>query len=172
MGFPGGASGKEPACQRRRCERRGFDPWVRKILQGRAWQPTPVFLPGEPHGQRSLVGYSPWGRKELDTTEVTQHACMQETNSYYLVHMFASPQLSMASGNLVSTGWGQAVCLLLQKRMRDGFLLWVWCSLARLQRLRIWLRRQSVWVRFRLCHLLCDLKKITEISVLVFLSVK
>ena len=33
------------------------------------WQPTPVFFPGESHGQRSLVGYSPWGHKELDTTE-------------------------------------------------------------------------------------------------------
>ena len=49
----------------------GFDPWVRKILWRRAWQPTPVFLPGESHGQRSLAGYSPWGRSELDTTEVT-----------------------------------------------------------------------------------------------------
>ena len=39
------------------------DPWRRK------WQPTPVFLPGEPHGQRSLAGYSPRGRKESDTTE-------------------------------------------------------------------------------------------------------
>ena len=37
----------------------------------RAWQPTPIFLPGESHGQRSLVGYCPWGRKESDTTEVT-----------------------------------------------------------------------------------------------------
>ena len=46
-----------------------FDPWVRKIPWRRAWQPTPVFLPGESHGQRSLVGYSPWGHKELDTTE-------------------------------------------------------------------------------------------------------
>ena len=36
-----------------------------------AWQPTPVFLPGESHGQRSLMGYSLWGRKELDTTEVS-----------------------------------------------------------------------------------------------------
>ena len=36
-----------------------------------AWQPTPVFLPGESHGERSLMGYSPWGRKELDTTEVS-----------------------------------------------------------------------------------------------------
>jgi len=44
--FPGGASGKEPAWQCRRCKRRGFDPWVRKIPWRRAWQLTPVFLPG------------------------------------------------------------------------------------------------------------------------------
>ena len=50
-----------------------FDPWVRKIPWKRAWQPTPVFLPGESHGQRSQAGYSPWGHKESDTkvTEVT-----------------------------------------------------------------------------------------------------
>ena len=47
----------------------GFYPWVRKIPWRRKWQPTPVFLPGESHGRRSLVGSSPWGRKELDTTE-------------------------------------------------------------------------------------------------------
>ena len=40
-----------------------------------AWQPTPVFVPGESHGQRSLVGYSPRGHKESDMTEVTWHAC-------------------------------------------------------------------------------------------------
>ena len=45
------------------------DPWVRKIPWRREWLPTPVFLPGEFHGQRSLVGYSPWGHKELDTTD-------------------------------------------------------------------------------------------------------
>ena len=55
LGFPGGASGKEPVCQCRRQKRRGFDPWVRKISWRRAWQPIPVLLPGEPHGQRSLV---------------------------------------------------------------------------------------------------------------------
>ena len=48
-----------------------FDPWVGKTPWGREWQPTPVCLPGEPHRQRSLVSYSPWGRKESDTTEVT-----------------------------------------------------------------------------------------------------
>ena len=46
-----------------------FDPWVGKIPWRRKRQPTPVFLPGESHGQRSLAGYSPWGRRELDTTE-------------------------------------------------------------------------------------------------------
>ena len=53
------ASGKEPTCQCSRSKRHGFDPWVRKILWRSAWQPTPVFLPGESHGQRSLVSYSP-----------------------------------------------------------------------------------------------------------------
>ena len=46
-----------------------FDPWVRKIPWRRKWQPTPVLLPGESLGGRRLVGYSPWGRKELDMTE-------------------------------------------------------------------------------------------------------
>ena len=71
--FLGGASGKEPACQCRRCKRCGFDPWVKKIPWRRAWQPTPVFLPGKSHEQRGLVGYSPWSHKELDTTETHIH---------------------------------------------------------------------------------------------------
>ena len=45
------------------------DPWVGKIPWRREWQPTPIFLPGEFHGQRSLVGCGPWGHKELDPTE-------------------------------------------------------------------------------------------------------
>ena len=49
----------------------GSIPEVRKIPWRRAWQLTPIFVPGEFHGQRSLVGYSPWGRKELGMTEVT-----------------------------------------------------------------------------------------------------
>ena len=51
--------------------------WVRSLvwedLLEKGSQPTPVFLPGESHGQRSLAGYSPWGHKESDTTEVTEH---------------------------------------------------------------------------------------------------
>ena len=71
LGFPGGASGKGPACQCRRLKRHGFDPWVRKSPRRRAWQPTPVSLPGESHGQRCLAGYSPQGGRELDMTGVT-----------------------------------------------------------------------------------------------------
>ena len=47
------------------------DSWARNIPWRRAWQPTPVFLPGESHGQRSLAGYSQWGHTESDMTEVT-----------------------------------------------------------------------------------------------------
>ena len=68
-GFPGSASGKEPACQCRGRKRRGFDPWVGKIPLRRKWQPTLVFLPGESHGQRSLAGYSPGGGKDLATKQ-------------------------------------------------------------------------------------------------------
>ena len=71
LGFPGGTSGKELACQSRRPKRCRFIPWVEKIPWKRAWQPTPIFLLGESHGQRKLAGYSPWGGKELDTTKET-----------------------------------------------------------------------------------------------------
>ena len=54
---------------RQRHRRYAFGPWVGKIPWRREWQPTPVFLPGESHGQRSLAGYCPWVRKESDMTE-------------------------------------------------------------------------------------------------------
>ena len=72
--FSDGASGKEPTCQFRRHRRLGFNPWVGKIPWRKAWQSPPVFPTGESHGQMSLVGYSPWGHKEWDSTEVTGHA--------------------------------------------------------------------------------------------------
>ena len=56
--FPVGTSGKEPACLYRRCKKLGFDPWIGKVPWRRKWQPTLVFMPGESHGQGSLVGYS------------------------------------------------------------------------------------------------------------------
>ena len=66
--FPGGASGKEAAYKYRSLS------WVRSLCwEGtlEAWQPTPVFLPGESHGQWSLASYNPWGEKELDPTKAT-----------------------------------------------------------------------------------------------------
>ena len=64
--FPGGSEDKESACN---AGDPAFNPWGGKIPWRRKYQPTPVFLPGEFHGQRSLVGNSPWGPKESDTTE-------------------------------------------------------------------------------------------------------
>ena len=65
--FPGDSVGKESACNEGdRCQ---FDPWVGKSPWRSKWQPTPVFLPGKSHGQRSLAGRSPWSHKESDMTE-------------------------------------------------------------------------------------------------------
>ena len=61
-GLPRWLSGKESACQ---CWRRQFNPWVRKIPWRKKCQPTPVFLPGKSHGQRTMAGYSPWVRKKV-----------------------------------------------------------------------------------------------------------
>ena len=66
QGFPHGSDGKKSACN---TGRPGFDLWIGKISWRREWLPTSVFWPGEFHGQRSLAGYVPWGRKELDMTE-------------------------------------------------------------------------------------------------------
>ena len=65
MGFPGGSDSKPPAVQETQVQSLGWEDLLGKGI------PTPVFLHGEFHGQRSLVGYSPWGRKESDLTEAT-----------------------------------------------------------------------------------------------------
>ena len=69
-GFPG----KESACQCRSCRSHGFNLCIGKIPWRRKWQHTPLFLPGESHGQRSLAGCSPWGHKGSDMTE---HVCTE-----------------------------------------------------------------------------------------------
>ena len=69
ISLPRWLSGQESTCQCRRHKRHQFNPWVRKIPWKRKWQPTPVFLPGKSHGQKSLVDYSSWGHKESDMTE-------------------------------------------------------------------------------------------------------
>ena len=78
-GFSRWFSGKELACQCRRLRRHGFDPWPGKIPWRKKWQPTPVFLPGKHHGQRSLAGYRPWDHKQSDMTEwLSTHAHTQK----------------------------------------------------------------------------------------------
>ena len=77
-------SGKEPDCHCRRYKRLQFNPWVGKIPWRRAWQPTPIFLPGELHGQRSLVGYSPWRSQKIRhewSDLVSNHARINSTAS-------------------------------------------------------------------------------------------
>ena len=78
---PRWCSSKESACWYRRCR---FDTWARKISWRRKEQPTPVFLPGKFHGQRSLVGCSPWGLKELDRTEHTCTKMIQMSINWWL----------------------------------------------------------------------------------------
>ena len=70
-GFPGGSVGKESACNAGGEGGGEFDPWVGNIPLQEGMQPTPVFLPGESQGPRSLVGCHLWGRTELNTTEAT-----------------------------------------------------------------------------------------------------
>ena len=84
-GFPGGSDGKESA-------------WVRKIPWRMEWLPSPVFLPGEFHGQSSLVGYSPWGCKELD---VTEHSSFQFSSVAQLCPTLCNPMDCSPAGSSV-----------------------------------------------------------------------
>ena len=80
LGFPGGSDCKESASQ---CGRPEFNLWVGEIPWGRKWVLTPVFLPREFHGQGNLTGYSPWGHKELDTTEHLNNSDRNHSHYFY-----------------------------------------------------------------------------------------
>ena len=92
-GLPRWLTGKESSCQRR-C---GFNPRIGKIPWRRAWQPTPVFLPGESHGQRSLEDYSPWGHKELN---VTEHSTALSTFAMWFPVFIEFPQIAPRCSSL------------------------------------------------------------------------
>ena len=109
-GLPYSSDSKESACNSADLGLiPGFNPWVRKIPWGRKWQPTPIFLPEESHGQRSLAGYSPWGLKELDMTEQLTHTssdvgCLPHTEDLRAtsLHLWAQFLLSpLLSGIMV-----------------------------------------------------------------------
>ena len=88
--------GEESAGQ---CRGHGLDPGVTKSPWRRKWQPTPVFVPGKPHGQRSLVGYSLWGRKECDTTE------QLKTKTGWTKHLIFYIPLNSHKAKLSHTVW-------------------------------------------------------------------
>ena len=74
-----------------------LDLWVGKIPWGRAWLPTPVFLPGKSHGERSLVGYSPWGHTESGTAKQLRIHNVKHTTKY-CTHMLLSSLQQSSSG--------------------------------------------------------------------------
>ena len=113
-GFPGGPSGKEPVCQCKRRQRCGLNLWVGKILWGRKWQPTPEFLLGKFHGQRILVGYSPWGSQRVGHNEACSHCTGgsylgTEWTSLWEARRLASQTLALEK--TVSEKWWEGPCL-------------------------------------------------------------
>ena len=98
--------------------RYGFNPWVGKIRWRRKWQPTPVFLPGKSHGQRSLVGYSPWGHKEsfchllilfIISFAVQRHLSLIGSHLFISVFIFISPWILVPT--FFSIVWLRCVCV-------------------------------------------------------------
>ena len=126
VGFPRWCSGKEFACQCRNCKRCRFDSWARKSSWSRKWQPTPLFLPGKFHGQRSLVGYGPRGCKDSDMTErlstqtnwsiysnlyeetvnfTVRHSVSQSVQLLSRVRLFATPWIAARQPSLSITNF-------------------------------------------------------------------
>ena len=103
--LPRWLTGKESACQCRRHRRQRFSPWVRKIPWRRKWQPTPVFLPGKSHGQRSLVGHGPQGHKESDTTELLSVRAHTHTPLGRGPHGTLTVQWKPVAQDGVGVGW-------------------------------------------------------------------
>ena len=97
--FPVCATVKESACQCRRHKRHRFNHWFGKIPWRRVWQPTPIFLPGESHGQRSLAAYSQEGHTELNKTEVTWHGYICYYTSVPLLFFHSVPIFQLGRQN-------------------------------------------------------------------------
>ena len=122
-------SGKESTCQCRRHKRCGFYPWVRKNPWRRKWQPTPVFLPGKFHGQRSMVGCSPWSRERVGHDLVIKQQQQQQvlfSNSRPLLyyHHFRLYTWTLPDGQ----HWKQIDYILCSQRQRSS----IWSAKTRL----------------------------------------
>ena len=121
QGLPGGASGKEPTCQCRRLKRCGFSPWVKKIPWRRKWPSPPVFLPGGFHGQRSLVGCSPWGCKEPDMTEhASIHIYSLETEGFLIETKEFSDLKNKQTKKALSSNRAQIIPCTYQRSKKDS----------------------------------------------------
>ena len=105
-------SGKVSSCQ---CRRRGSNPWARKILWRTKWQPTPEFLPGESHGQKSQVGCGPRSPKESDTAEPLSRLSLARKPALLLAnlacHSSAPRLLAVYKVGLSQLGYQVALCL-------------------------------------------------------------
>ena len=110
-GIPWWLSGKKSACQ---CKRHGFYPWVGKTPWRRKWQPTPVFLPGKSHTQRSLVGYSLWDCKRARHDLVTKPKAMTSEVEWLFI------------GSLILGGTEQeSLQWIIKRQISQGSLAWV-----------------------------------------------
>ena len=101
LGLPRWLSGKESACQ---CRRQEFDLWIQKIPWRRKWQPTPVFLPGKFHGQRSLAGCTPWGCKASEMTEHTSTHMLSLGGGLWALHCSTQTFLAVRASLVVACG--------------------------------------------------------------------
>ena len=131
-------SGKESACQFRRVKRCRFEPWVRKILWRRKWLPTLVLSPGKFHGQRSLAGYSPWGRKSQ--TRLSTHT----PTKYYLWVCQKLGEWERISNVKVSVLWERESVKMLKSISHVGLYVTPWIA-AHQASLFIEFSRQEQW---------------------------
>ena len=115
---PGGSDGKAFACN---AGDPGFFSWVGKIPWRRKWRSTPALLPGKSHGQRSLIGYSPWGRKELDTTEQLHFTSLATLPLFSIVVLFLPLHVGRPLGFAPETVLEDLDC-------PCGGQVWRWCS--------------------------------------------
>ena len=121
-GFPGGLDGKNlPAMQETQVRSLGWEDPLR-----RAWQPTPVFLPGESHGQRSLAGYSPLGCKESDRTEQLTLTVYQFSSVQSLSHvwLFVTPWTVAHQASLsITNSWSPPKLMSIELAMPSNHLI-------------------------------------------------
>ena len=108
---------------------RGVDliPGSGRSPEGGKWQPIPKFLHGKFHGQRSLVGYSPWGHKKSDIIEVTEHSCTHSASSVQLlscVRIFATPRTAARQASLpITTFWSLLKLISIRSVMPSNHLI-------------------------------------------------